>query len=44
MIAGTNPHDGADSARRPTALTERRVAEHPGLSVATLRAWRHRGK
>ena len=30
--------------RRPTALTERQVAEQLGLSVATLRAWRHRGK
>lgn len=44
MIAGTNRHDGADSARRTAALTERQVAEHLGLSVATLRAWRHRGK
>jgi len=26
------------------ALTEREVAEMLGLSVATLRAWRHRGK
>ena len=26
------------------ALTEREVAESLGLSVATLRAWRHRGK
>jgi excisionase family DNA binding protein len=32
------------SARRTTALTERQVAEQLGLSVATLRAWRHRGK
>ena len=31
----------ADTAR---ALTEREVAEQLGLSVATLRAWRHRGK
>jgi excisionase family DNA binding protein len=30
-----------DSGR---ALTEREVAELLGLSVATLRAWRHRGK
>jgi excisionase family DNA binding protein len=30
--------------RRTTALTERQVAEQLGLSVATLRAWRHRGK
>lgn len=28
----------------PRALTEREVAERLGLSVATLRAWRHRGK
>ena len=28
----------------PRALTERDVAERLGLSVATLRAWRHRGK
>ena len=26
------------------ALTEREVSEQLGLSVATLRAWRHRGK
>jgi excisionase family DNA binding protein len=32
------------ATRRTTALTERQVAEHLGLSVATLRAWRHRGK
>ena len=30
--------------RRPAALTEREVAKQLGLSVATLRAWRHRGK
>ena len=34
-----------DQARRTArALTEREVAELLGLSVATLRAWRHRGK
>ena len=32
---------GSDTTR---ALTEREVADLPGLSVATLRAWRHRGK
>ena len=32
----------ADSTTR--ALTERKVAELLGLSVATLRVWRHRGK
>jgi excisionase family DNA binding protein len=34
----------AEVMRRTTALTERQVAEQLGLSVATLRAWRHRGK
>ena len=34
----------ADFTRRSAALTERQVAEQLGLSVATLRAWRHRGK
>jgi excisionase family DNA binding protein len=34
----------AAATRRTTALTERQVAEQLGLSVATLRAWRHRGK
>ena len=29
---------------RARALTEREVADMLGLSVATLRAWRHRGK
>jgi hypothetical protein len=32
------------ATRRPAALTERQVAEQLGLSVATLRARRHRGK
>jgi excisionase family DNA binding protein len=36
-----NAHASAQSTR---ALTEREVAELLGLSVATLRAWRHRGK
>jgi excisionase family DNA binding protein len=45
MIAESNsPTAAADSPRRTTALTERQVAEQLGLSVATLRAWRHRGK
>ena len=34
-----------DQTRDPArALTEREVAAMLGLSVATLRAWRHRGK
>ena len=32
------------SSRRSWALTESQVAEQLGLSVATLRAWRHRGR
>jgi excisionase family DNA binding protein len=32
---------GSDTTR---ALTEREVADLLGLSVATFRAWRHRGK
>ena len=34
----------AQSAGATRALTEREVAELLGLSVATLHAWRHRGK
>jgi excisionase family DNA binding protein len=37
--------DQRDASRtRTTALTETQVAEQLGLSVATLRAWRHRGR
>ena len=35
---------GAQTSDTTRALTEREVAELLGLSVATLRAWRHRGK
>ena len=34
----------AQTSDATRALTERDVAELLGLSVATLRAWRHRGK
>ena len=44
MSGGSNTNGAMDSTRRTTALTERQVAEQLGLSVATLRAWRHRGK
>jgi excisionase family DNA binding protein len=44
MSGVSNASGAIDSTRRPTALTERQVAEQLGLSVATLRAWRHRGK
>jgi excisionase family DNA binding protein len=33
-----------ERSRTETAFTESEVAEQLGLSVATLRAWRHRGK
>jgi excisionase family DNA binding protein len=39
---GTTARDHTRGTAR--ALTEREVAERVGLSVATLRAWRHRGK
>ena len=42
MNPQTTPRDQAQAT--PRALTEREVAERLGLSVATLRAWRHRGK
>ena len=35
---------GAGNTRAAAALTEGQVAEQLGLSVATLRAWRHRGR
>jgi DNA-binding transcriptional regulator YiaG len=44
MSGASNASGAIDSTRRTTALTERQVAEQLGLSVATLRAWRHRGK
>ncbi len=45
MMSDERSSSGAVAAiRRPAALTERQVAEQLGLSVATLRAWRHRGK
>jgi excisionase family DNA binding protein len=44
MSGVSNASGAVDSTRRTTALTERQVAEQLGLSVATLRAWRHRGK
>ena len=44
MSALSNANGAIDSTRRTTALMERQVEEQLGLSVATLRAWRHRGK
>jgi excisionase family DNA binding protein len=42
MNPQTTPRDQTQGT--PHALTEREVADRLGLSVATLRAWRHRGK
>jgi hypothetical protein len=36
--------DGNERFRSVNAFTETHAAEHLGLSIATLRAWRHRGK
>jgi transcriptional regulator with XRE-family HTH domain len=44
MKPGLTVDNGAGSSRAATALTETQVAEQLGLSVATLRAWRHRGR
>jgi excisionase family DNA binding protein len=44
MMNDERGSSGVVRTRRPAALTERQVAEQLGLSVATLRAWRHRGK
>ena len=35
--------DGVEKSRAVAPLIESQVAERLGLSVATLRAWRHRG-
>lgn len=44
MRAESIPAKSGERPPKATALTEREVAEQLGLSVATLRAWRHRGK
>ncbi len=41
MNARTMPNTSGQATR---ALTEREVSDLLGLSVATLRAWRHRGQ
>jgi predicted DNA-binding transcriptional regulator AlpA len=43
-MSGVSNTNGAIDSTRRTAPTERQVAEQLGLSVATLRAWRHRGR
>jgi predicted DNA-binding transcriptional regulator AlpA len=42
--ATTTECDQTRDTARARALTEREVADMLGLSVATLRAWRHRGR
>ena len=44
MIPRATTVNHAQTNNTTRALTEREVAELLGLSVATLRAWRHRGK
>jgi excisionase family DNA binding protein len=44
MRTKPNSADGNERFRSGNALTETEAAEHLGLSIATLRAWRHRGK
>src|SRR5437870_97107 len=44
MKPGLTVDREATNSRTAAALTEAQVAEQLGLSVATLRAWRHRGK
>jgi excisionase family DNA binding protein len=39
-----NSAGGTERFRSGNALTETQAAEQLGLSIATLRAWRHRGK
>lgn len=43
MRAWSTRGDDVENARAGTPLTEVQVAQRLGLSVATLRAWRHRG-
>jgi predicted DNA-binding transcriptional regulator AlpA len=44
MSAVSTTWTGGQASETPRALTEREVADRLGLSVATLRAWRFRGK
>lgn len=43
MRAWSTRGDDGENSRAGTPLTELQVAQRLGLSVATLRAWRHRG-
>jgi excisionase family DNA binding protein len=44
MRTSRNVAENNQQFRSTNALTETQAAEHLGLSIATLRAWRHRGK
>ena len=44
MRTSRNSADGNEKFRSSNALTETEAAEHLGLSIATLRAWRHRSR
>jgi excisionase family DNA binding protein len=44
MRTSRNFAEPKERVRSGNALTETQAAEHLGLSVATLRAWRHRGR
>ena len=44
MRTSRNGTVGNEKFRSNNALTETQAAEHLGLSIATMRAWRHRGK
>jgi predicted DNA-binding transcriptional regulator AlpA len=44
MRTSPNSAEGNVKPHSGNALTETQAAEHLGLSIATLRAWRHRGK
>ena len=44
MNPRVTPAERGQMSDTTRALTEREVAELLGLSVATLRAWRHRGR
>lgn len=44
MRTSRNSGGHNEGSRSANALRETQAAEHLGLSIATLRAWRHRGR
>ena len=44
MRTSRNSADTIERFRSTNAFTETEAAQHLGLSIATLRAWRHRGR